>query len=98
MALEGRKEATGQGCPLPVPMRLRRRGAVVMSVNLETETRLHLWPDTGPAVTAVRGDELMPEERAAGAVAFVMAKGWLNREDAAKLGRFLLEAAGEVVP
>ena len=69
-----------------------------MSTNLETETRLHLWPDTGPSITAVRGDELMPEERAAGAVAFVMAKSWLNRDDAATLGRFLLEAAGEVAP
>ena len=70
-----------------------------MSTNLETETRLHLWPDTGPSITAVRGDELMPEERAAGAVAFVKTGGaWLNREDAAKLGRFLLEAAGQGVP
>lgn len=69
-----------------------------MSVNLETETRLHLWPDMGKPVLAVRGDDLLPDERAAGAVAFISAKSWLNREDAAKLGRFLLEAAGKVVP
>ena len=66
--------------------------------NLEKETRLHLWPDTGKLVVAVRGDELLPEERASGAVVFVSAKDWLNREDAAKLGRFLLEAAGEAMP
>jgi len=69
-----------------------------MSANLETETRLHLWPDQGSTVTAARGDDLLPDERAAGAVAFISAKSWLNREDAVKLGRFLLEAAGEVVP
>ncbi len=69
-----------------------------MSTGLETETRLHLWPDTGSFVIAVRGDDLLPDERASGAVVFVSAKNWLNREDAAKLGRFLLEAAGEIVP
>ena len=69
-----------------------------MSTGLETEARLHLWPDTGSFVIAVRGDDLLPEERANGAVAFVSAKNWLNREDAVKLGRFLLEAAGKALP
>ena len=71
-----------------------------MSVNLETETRLHLWPDTGVTapVVAVRGAELTPRFCPPGTVAFVKTGGaWLNREDAAKLGRFLLEAAGEVM-
>ena len=68
-----------------------------MSVELETATRLHLWPDQGSTVTAACGDDLLPDERAAGAVVFISAKSWLNREDAARLGRFLLEAAGEVV-
>lgn len=72
-----------------------------MSVNLETETRLHLWPDvvTSASVIAVRGTELTPGHCPPGTVAFIRTDGaWLNREDAAKLGRFLLEAAGEVAP
>lgn len=66
--------------------------------NLETETRLHIHAGQGHVI-AVRHDELTPDLCLPGAVAFVRADGaWLNREDAAKLGRFLLEAAGEVVP
>lgn len=66
--------------------------------NLETETRLHIHAEQG-LVIAVRHDELTPEFCPAETVAFIRTDGaWLNREDAAKLGRFLLEAAGEVVP
>lgn len=66
--------------------------------NLETETRLHIHAEQGHVI-AVRGDELTPEFCPAGTAAFLRTDGaWLNREDAAKLGRFLLEAAGEVVP
>jgi hypothetical protein len=69
-----------------------------MSVNLETETRLHIHADQGHVI-AVRGDELAPEFCTPGTVAFIRTDGaWLSREDAAKLGRFLLEAAGEVAP
>ena len=72
-----------------------------MSTNLETETRLHVWPAVGTSasVIAVRGTELTPGHCPPGTVAFIRTDGaWLNREDAAKLGRFFLEAAGEVVP
>ena len=66
--------------------------------NLETKTRLHIHADRGH-VCAVRGDELTREFCPPDTVAFLRTDGaWLNREDAAKLGRFLLEAAGEVVP
>ena len=60
--------------------------------SLETETRLHIHADQG-GVVAVRGNELAPEDFSApNAVVFVRSGGaWLNREDAAKLGRFLLE-------
>ena len=69
-----------------------------MSVNLETETRLHLHAEQGHVI-AVRGDDLLPDERAKGAVVFIGAKmSWLSREDAVKLGRFLLGAVGEIVP
>ena len=69
-----------------------------MSISLETETRLHIHADRGH-VCAVRGTELTPEFCPAETVAFIRTDGaWLNREDAAKLGRFFLEAAGEVVP
>ena len=69
-----------------------------MSVNLETETRLHLHAEQGHVI-AVRGTELTPEFCPAETVAFIRTDGaWLNREDTAKLGRFFLEAAGEVVP
>ena len=69
-----------------------------MSVNLETETRLHLHAEQGHVI-AVRGTELTPGFCPPGTVAFIRTDGaWLNREDAAKLGRFFLEAAGEVVP
>ena len=69
-----------------------------MSTDLETETRLHIHADCGRAI-AVRGTELTPEFCPPETVAFLRTDGaWLNRDDAAKLGRFLLEAAGEVVP
>lgn len=66
--------------------------------NLETMTLLYLHTTPG-IVTAVRGDALIPEVGEPGTVAFVRTDGaWLNREDAAKLGRFLLDAAGKVSP
>lgn len=69
-----------------------------MSARLETDTRLHIHTDHGHVI-AVRGDDLLPDERAKGAVVFIGAKmSWLSREDAVKLGRFLLGAVGEIVP
>lgn len=66
--------------------------------NLETSTRLHIHAEQGHVI-AVRGDELTPGFCPPGTVAFIRTDGaWLNREDAARLGRFLLEAAGEVSP